>query len=93
MLRNSGLDTCGIQQAEAGQAVAASEIKEAQRRAMGLSYTNNRSEKLNVPMKGALTKHSLKAVGILKQATEKEDKYLIYKINNSTVSWRTRLSF
>ena len=28
-------------------------------------------------------KYSLEAVGILKQAMDKEDKYLIYKINNS----------
>ena len=34
VLRNSGLGTCGIQQAEVGQAVAASDIKEAWRRAM-----------------------------------------------------------
>ena len=30
-----------------------------------------------------LDKHSLEAVGVLKQATDKEDKYLIYQINNS----------
>ena len=34
VLRNSGLGTCGIQQAEVDQAVAAGDIKEAQRRAM-----------------------------------------------------------
>ena len=28
-------------------------------------------------------KHSLEAVGVLKQATDKEEKYLIYQINNS----------
>ena len=28
-------------------------------------------------------KHSLEAVGILEQATDKEDMYFIYKINNS----------
>ena len=34
VLRNSGLGTHGIQQADVGQAVAASDIKEAWRRAM-----------------------------------------------------------
>ena len=33
-------------------------------------------------MKGNPDKHSLEAVGILRLATDKEDKYLIYKINN-----------
>ena len=34
VLRNSGLGTCGIQQAKVGQVVAPSDIKEAWRRAM-----------------------------------------------------------
>ena len=66
-----------------GQAVADSDIWEAQRRAMELSYANVRSEKAKITWKRNPDKHSLEAVGILKQATDKEDKYLIYKINNS----------
>ena len=69
----------GIQQAEVGQAVANSYIWEAQRRAMQLSYANVRSKKAKITCKRNPDKHSLEAVGILKQ----EDKYLIYRINNS----------
>ena len=36
-----------------------------------------------MPVKRNPDKHSLEAVGILKQAMDKEYKYLIYKINNS----------
>ena len=83
MLRNSGLGGCGIQQTEVGLAVATVDIKEAQRRAMWLLYTNIRSEKAKAAHESNPDKHSLEALGILKQATVKEDKYLIYKINNS----------
>ena len=79
---NSGLGTQGIQQAEVHQAVATGDIREAQRRAMWLSYSNIRSEKDKIAHERNPDKHSLKAVGILKQAIDKEDKYLIYKINN-----------
>ena len=50
---------------------------------MQLSYANVRSEKAKITHKRNPDKHSLEAVGILKQATDKEDKYLIYRINNS----------
>ena len=83
MVRNSALGAHGIQEAEVGQAVATGDIKETWRRAMQLSYTNIRSEKAKVAHERNSDKHSLKAVGILKQAMDKEDKYLIYKINNS----------
>ena len=66
-----------------GQAVANSDIWEAKRRAMQLWYANVRSEKVKITWERNQHKHSLEAVGILKQATDKEDKYLIYKINNS----------
>ena len=82
-LRNSGLGACGIQQADMGQAVADSDIKEAWRRAMQLSYANIRSEMAKVAHERNPDTHSLEAVGILKQTTDKEDKYLIYKINSS----------
>ena len=42
-----------------------------------------RSEKTKVAHKRNPDKHSLEAVGILKQAMDKEEKYLIFKINNS----------
>ena len=82
MLRNTGLGVCGIQQAEVGQAGTAHAIMEAQRRAMYLYYTNIRSEKAKVAKERNPDNNSLEAVGILKQAIYKEDKYLIYKINN-----------
>ena len=82
LLRNSGLDAHGIQQAEVGQTVVDSDIKEAWKRAMQLSYTNIRSEKANVAYERTPDKCSLEAVGILKQVMDREDKYLIYKINN-----------
>ena len=55
VLRSSALDTHGIQQAQVGQEVAAGDIKEAQRRAMRLSYATIRSEKAKVALKGTLT--------------------------------------
>ena len=58
VLRNSGLGTCGIQQAEMGQAVAASDIKEPWRRAMQLSYTSIRSEKAKLGCERNPDKHS-----------------------------------
>ena len=58
-------------------------IWETQRRAMQLSYANVRSEKAKIAWEKNLDKHSPEAVGVLKQATDKEDKYLIYQINNS----------
>ena len=82
MLKKSGLGACGIQQAEVGQAVAGSDMNEALRRTMQLSYTNIRSEKAKFAHERNPDKHSLEAVGILKQAMDKEDMYLIYKINN-----------
>ena len=66
-----------------GQAVAEGNIQEAQRRAMQLSYANVRSEKAKIACKKNPVKHSLEAIGVLKQATDKKDKYLIYQINNS----------
>ena len=83
MLRDSGLGACGIQQAEVDRAVATDDINKAWRRAMELSCTNRGSEKANVAHGRNPDKHSLEVVGILKQAMDKEDKYLIYKINNS----------
>ena len=83
LLWNRGLSVWGIQQAEVGQAVEEDNIQEAQRRAMWLSYANVRSEKAKIAWEKNPDKHSLEAVGILKQATDKEDKYLIYRINNS----------
>ena len=80
--RNSGVDTCDIQQAEVGQVVAMGDIKEAGRRAMQLSYTYIRSMKAKVACERNPDKNSLEVVGILKQATHKEGKYLIYKIYN-----------
>ena len=73
----------GIQQSKVGQAVAEGNIQEAQRRAMQLSYANVRSEKAKIALEKNPDKHSLEAVGVLKQATDKEDKYLIYQINHS----------
>ena len=83
VLQNRGLSAGCIQQAEVGQAVADGDIWEAQRRAMQLSYANVRSEKAKITRKRNPDKHSLEASSILKQAMDKEDKYLIYKINNS----------
>ena len=40
-----------------------------------------------------LDKHSLEAVGVLKQATDKEDKYLIYQINNSQFNGQSNYVF
>ena len=83
VLRNSGLGTHGIQQAEVVQVVAAGDIKEVWRRAMQLSYTSTRYEKAKLSHERNTDKHSLEVVGIPKQAADKEDKYLVYKINNS----------
>ena len=82
VLRNRGIGVQGIQHTEVGQAVANSDIWEAWRRAMQLSYANIRSEKAKISWKRNLDKHSLEAVGILKQAMDKEHKYPIYQINN-----------
>ena len=41
------------------------------------------SEKAKVAHERNPDKHSMETVGVIKQATDKEDKYLIYKINNS----------
>ena len=46
------------------------------------SYTDIRSE-VKISQERNSDKHSLEAVGILKQAMDKEGKYLIFKINNS----------
>ena len=83
VLPNRGLGVQGIQRAEVGQAVADGDIQEAQRRAMQLSYANVRSKKAKFAWERSPDKHSLEAVSILKQATDKEEKYLIYRINNS----------
>ena len=83
MLWNRGLGAWGIQQTEVGQAVAKGDIQEAQTRTMQLSYANVRSEKAKITRERNPDKHSLEAVGVLKQAMDKEDKYLIYWINNS----------
>ena len=66
-----------------GEAVATSDIREGWQRAMQLCYTNIRSEKAKISTERNPDKHPIEAVGILKQAADKEDKYLIYKINNS----------
>ena len=50
---------------------------------MQLSYADVRSEKAKIAWERNLEKHSLEVVGILKQAMDKEDKYLIYQINNT----------
>ena len=83
MLQNRGLGVWGIQQAEVGQAVVDGNIWEAQRRAMWLSSANIRLEKAKIAWEKNPENYSLEAVGILKQTTHKEDKYLIYQINNS----------
>ena len=82
-LWNRGLGARGVQQVEVGQAVANGNICKAQRGAMQLSYANVRSKKAKITQERNPEKHSLEAVGILKQATDKEDKYLIYQINNT----------
>ena len=78
LLQNRGLGVQGIQQAEVGQAVADGNIWEAQRRAMQLSYANVRLEKAKIAQEKNPDKHSLEAVGTLKQAMDKEDKYLVH---------------
>ena len=83
MLQNRGLGAWGIQQGEVGQAVVDGNIWEGQRRAMQLLYANVRSEKAKTALEKNPDKNSLEAVGTLKQAMDKEDKYLIYWINNS----------
>ena len=50
---------------------------------MSLSYANIRSEKAKISQERNSDKHSLEVVGILKQAMDKEAKYLTYKINSS----------
>ena len=49
---------------------------------MQLSYNNVKYTKANLVHKRNPDKHLLEAAGILKEATNTEDKYLIYKINN-----------
>ena len=66
MLRNRSSGAQGIQQAEVGQEVANNDIQEAQRRAMGFSYANIRSEKTKISQERNPDKHSLETVGILK---------------------------
>ena len=78
MLQNRGLGAQGIQQAKVGQAVANGNIHKVQRRAMQLSYANVRSKEAKITWERNPEKHSLESVGILKQAMDKEDKYLIY---------------
>ena len=63
-----------------GQAVANDDVWEVWRRAMQLSYANIRSKKTKNSWERNSDKHSLEAVGILKQAMYK---YLMYKINTS----------
>ena len=58
------MGACAIQQAEVDEAVEAGYIKEAQRRAMQLSYSNIRYERANPACERSLHKHSLEAVGI-----------------------------
>ena len=60
-------------QAKVGQAVADCDFQEAWRRAMQLSYANIRSEKAKISLERNSDKHCLEAVGILKQAIDKED--------------------
>ena len=81
VFRNSGLGMCAIQQAEVVEEVAAGDIQEAQRRSMWLSYANFRYEKATTAHERKPDKHSIEAVGILKKATDRENKYLIYNIN------------
>ena len=66
-----------------GEAFAAGDIQDACKRAMQLSYINLRYEKANLVCERNSEKQSLEAVGILKKAMDMEDRYLIYKINNS----------
>ena len=49
---------------------------------MQLSYTSTRYEKAKLSHERNTDKHSLEVVGIPKQAADKGDKYLVYKINN-----------
>ena len=72
VLRNSGLGTHGIQQAEVKEAFAAGDIKEAQRKALWLSYTNIRSGKAKLACERNPDRHFLEAIGILKQATRRK---------------------
>ena len=83
VLRNRGIGAQGIQQAEVGQAVAEGDMWEMCRRAKQLYYVNIRSEKAKISQERNSDKHPLEAIGILKQAMDKEDNYLVYKISNS----------
>ena len=47
-------------------------------KSLQLSYANIRSEKAQITWEKNPEKLSLEAVGVLKQATDKEDRYLIY---------------
>ena len=57
------------------------------------SYANVRSEKAKISWERNSDKHSLEVVGILKEAMDKEDKYLIYKINNSQLNGQPDYTF
>ena len=74
VLRNSDLGVCGIQQAQLGEAFAASDIQDAWKRAMQLSYTKLRYKKAKLAHEKNPDKHSLEAIGILKKATDMEEK-------------------
>ena len=82
VFQNRGLGGCTIQQAKIDETVTACDIQEPWRGKIILSYTNLRYEKAELACKNP-DKHLLEAVGILKKATDIEDKYIIYKINNS----------
>ena len=60
---------------------------------MCLSYANVRPKKAKITWERNPDKHSLEAVGILKQAMDKEDKNLIYQINNSQFIGQTDYIF
>ena len=66
-----------------GEAVVAGDIQEAKRRALQLSFTNLQYKDANIACKRNWDKHSVGGVGFLKKATNMEDKYLLYRINDS----------
>ena len=84
-LRNSGLGVHGIQQAEMDEAVTASDIQEARRRAIWLSYTNLRYEKAKPSPERNPEQLFTGGWRHLKKAIDMEYKYLIYKINKLSV--------
>ena len=81
-VRNSSVGTHTIQQAEVGKEIAAGNISEAWGRILQLSYSHIWSKKANLNHERNPDEHSLEAIGIFQEVTDKEDKYLIYKINN-----------